>query len=586
MSLQNDDLNPRIDFLTSVELFDDFDENELRALAEVFEPTLLAAGQELMAEGSASDSFHLVVQGRLRALTETESGFRRRGEIGRGEPLGEMGLLTGSPRSATVVAVRDSELLTMGADRFDELVSAHPGLIRKLAASIIQRSRDEATRPDSSAPVSVLVIPIDEQSQSELESFVDRLSAELRLLGDSVATLGPTSVYDDLLPLERNSDRVVFTQTQHGSLLKGWVQVADSVLLLSSAHPVQASGISPELVAALSHPALDHKDGVELVLNHKSGTNPSGTRRSLEELQRAGISAGRHHHVSVDDGRGLGQVARLVTQRAVGLVLGGGGARGLAHIGVIDELLDRDIPIDAIIGTSAGAIVAGGFGVGYDRDNQVQYLVDHLTKSPMDYTLPSAALASGRRITQLCKDFFGEVQIEDLWIDTSSVSTNLTQDCLAVHDSGPLWRAIRASLSIPVLFPPLRIGEDIHVDGALGANVPIRQLTDRHAGITVIASDVGIDKTLGSDQLANDGVTSVVAGLKQWLPFLEAEGPSVIRLIGRMVELSTGYGDQPEPALLIKHDLNDLPLFGFDRSFETADRGREAAKRMLTGFTI
>lgn len=566
-------------FLGSVGLFDGFNYVELAALASVFEQTSLLSGDELMSEGTPSDSFHLVVSGRLRAFAETESGPKRRGEIGRGEPIGEMGLLTGSPRTASVVAVRDSELLTLPAKRFDELVAAHPGLIRKLAASIIQRSAEEVSRPDSSAPVSILVIPLDPAAEAALAHFATSLCAELGRLGDRVATLSAGAAHDELLPLEREHDRVVLTNHRQGETLGDWTQVADSVLLLSGGQPIRSSILTSELVNV-----LEQKSNVELVFNHPSNVEPTDTAASLDAVAKAEVAILRHHHVCLADGRGLSRLARLTTQRGVGLVLGGGGARGLAHVGVIDELLARDIPIDAIIGTSAGAIVAANYGRGYDRDAQVQFLVEHLSRSPMDYTLPSASLAAGKRITRLCQEIYGDTQIEDMWVDTSTVSTNLTQDCLAVHDRGPLWRAVRASLSIPVLFPPMRIGDEIHVDGALGANVPIRQLTDRHQGITVIASDVGIDKSLGSEQLSESGVTTIKAGFKQWLPFFAADGPSVIRLIGRMVELSTGYGDQPEPALLIKHDLNDIPMFGFKQGFETAERGRLKAQSELATF--
>lgn len=566
-------------FLGSVGLFDDLDSVELAALASVFEQTSLSSGEELMSEGSPSDSFHLVVSGRLRALAETASGPKRRGEIGRGEPIGEMGLLTGSPRTASVVAVRDSELLTLPAKRFDELVGAHPGLIRKLAASIIRRSAEELSRPESSAPVSVLVIPLDPTAEAALAQFGTKLGAELERLGDRVASMSAGAAPDELLSIERQHDRVVLTHHKQGKTLRDWTQVADSVLLLCGEQPIRPSSLSSELVKV-----LEHSSGVELVFNHPSSVEPTSTAASLDVFGQTEVAIERHHHVSLADNRGLDRLARLTTQRGVGLVLGGGGARGLAHVGVIDELLARGIPIDAIIGTSAGAIVAANFGRGYDRDAQVQFLVENLSRSPMDYTLPSASLAAGRRITRLCREIFGDTQIEDMWVDTSTVSTNLTQDCLAVHDRGPLWRAVRASLSIPVLFPPMRIGNEIHVDGALGANIPIRQLTDRHQGITVIASDVGIDKSLGSAQLSESGVTTIKAGFRQWLPFFKADGPSVIRLIGRMVELSTGYGDQPEPALLIKHDLNDIPMFGFKRSFEAAERGRAAAQAELANF--
>jgi predicted acylesterase/phospholipase RssA len=258
----------------------------------------------------------------------------------------------------------------------------------------------------------------------------------------------------------------------------------------------------------------------------------------------------------------------------------------MAHIGVIDALLARGIAIDAVIGTSAGAMIAGAFGRGYERDSQLQFVVDNMSDSLMDYTVPSASLTSGKRITELCKQFCGPYRIVDLWIDTTTVSTNLTQDCLTLHERGPLWRAVRASVSIPVLFPPMRIGDDLHVDGALAANVPIGPLMRRHPGITVVASDVGADTSMDTADLTDEGVTTLRAGVRQWVPFLPAEGPSLIRLIGRMVELSTGYGAQPEPAVLIKHDLNDVPLFGFGDAYAIAERGRATADAVLVSASI
>ena len=568
-----------ISFLKSVNLFEGFTDDELDALAQVFVSTHVAAGEELLAQGDPSDSFHLVVHGRLRAFIDTPDGTRRRGEIGRGEPVGEMGLLTGSVRTATVRAIRDSELLTLPGANFDQLLSDHPQLLRKLAASIIQRSSDEATRPHSPAPISIVVVPIDNapEAQASGERFARRLADHYQELGDRVAVATGANDEDDLLPLERQNDRLVLVAgngTDKWSLVA--IHLADLILLFSERHPIRR-----EHLDSLQLDAIEGNGRVELVLDHASGRTPTRTAISLDTLADAGIKISRHHHVSMADERGVDRVARLTTQRGVGLVLGGGGARGMAHIGVIDALLERGIAVDAVIGTSAGAMVAVAYGRGYDREPQVQFVVDNMANSLMDYTVPSASLTSGRRITELCKNFCGSAQVEDLWIDTTTVSTNLTKDRLSLHDRGPLWRALRASISIPVLFPPLRIGDDLHVDGALAANVPIGPLVHRHPGMSVVASDVGSDTTMETADLTDEGITTFVSGVKQWLPFTQADGPSVIRVIGRMVELSTGYGHQPTPDVLIKHELNDVPLFGFDLAFVVAERGKAAAEAAL-----
>jgi NTE family protein/lysophospholipid hydrolase len=225
-----------------------------------------------------------------------------------------------------------------------------------------------------------------------------------------------------------------------------------------------------------------------LVLLHDDALDqPTGTKAWFKE--RPEIS--NHFHVRENEVADYERLARFLTGEAIGVVLSGGGARGAAHIGVLQALEEGGISIDHIGGNSAGAAVAAIYALGRST-TEIPGLIKQAFKPGnfFDPTMPLFSLMSGRRGANFYRKLLGEVDIEDLWLPFFCVSANLTRAKLMVHDQGQLWQSVLASNSAPGMRPPVVQGGDLLIDGALLDDLPLDVMRGKVGNGTVIAIDV------------------------------------------------------------------------------------------------
>ena len=191
---------------------------------------------------------------------------------------------------------------------------------------------------------------------------------------------------------------------------------------------------------------------------------------------------------------------RRVTGRGLGLVLGGGGARGFAHIGVFKALRECGIAVDLVGGTSMGAILSATFAMGLNYEDTLK-LARQLA-SPLklfDPTMPVVSFFASGKVTQVLERIYGDTQIEDLWMPCFCVSSNLTHAVAMVHRRGPLWQAVRASMAIPGVFSPILAEGDLLVDGCVLNNLPIDVMQRLNHDGPIIAVNVFPDVDLLRD---------------------------------------------------------------------------------------
>ncbi|MEP6897197.1 MAG: patatin-like phospholipase family protein [Rhodanobacter sp.] len=255
----------------------------------------------------------------------------------------------------------------------------------------------------------------------------------------------------------------------------------------------------------------------------------------------------QHHHLGND--ADIPRLARLISGHARGLVLAGGGARGLAHLGALRALHEAGHAFDAVGGTSIGAIIGAGVAAGWAVEDMTEAFRRAFVEGrPLsDWTLPIVALTRGRRATRMLHRTFGALDIEDLPLPYFCISTRLSGGGQAVHRSGPLWRWPRASSAIPGVLPPLLHHGQVHVDGALANNLP----TDVMAadGIAHISAlDVRADITLRTD--AEESVTP-----PWWQLLLQRDGVQRPRLLSTLIRAGMVNG---EDASLRRRDLAQL----------------------------
>jgi predicted acylesterase/phospholipase RssA/CRP-like cAMP-binding protein len=466
--------------------------------------TTLQSGEVLFREGDAGDALYVVLTGRLRVVVRGTSGEEvALAEVGRGEVIGEMALLTGDPRSATVVAVRDSHLVRLSRAAFERIVQQCPGAMLLVTRRLVRRLQQANRGPRGVAPLATIaLVPLDPSVESTAlgHTLVDALATfgtatlVTRARVEAEVGRGASSPDGDEAPLatwldglERDYRFIVYAGDANAM---GWTvrsaRQADRLLLVADGdrEPAAAAAEAVRRLAAL--PARR-----DLMLLHASPAPPTRTSQWLE------LSGARaHYHVRLHQPADVARLARLLTGRGIGLVLGGGGARGFAHLGVIQALQEAGVPIDAVGGTSMGAVIAAQLATGADLAQLRELNRRHWVKqNPLkDKTLPVVALLAGRRLDRMIEAMFADWQIEDLGTTFFCVSADLTRAEMRVHDRGALGRAVRASMSLPGIAIPVHDAGSMLVDGGLLNNLP----ADVMRGMCgkVIAVDVSPAKDL------------------------------------------------------------------------------------------
>jgi NTE family protein len=278
------------------------------------------------------------------------------------------------------------------------------------------------------------------------------------------------------------------------------------------------------------------------------------------------------------------RLARRLLGREYVLVLGGGGARGLAHLGTYRALVEAGIPIDVVAGVSAGSLFAAGIAMDRSPDEAEELSLELLVDagSLVDLTIPTVALSSGRRITERIQHAFGpETDMEDLWRPMFCVSADLTTLTAVVHRTGPLWRAIRATVGVPGVFPPLVEGEAVLVDGGVIDNLPVQRARRLYPRATIIASDVGRRHEQLRHNLPDDGI--VPGWRSAWHRVVRRHRtPGLVTLLYRLTALGSGGDPGARGDIHIEHRLDGIGMFDFPKARPAIRAGYEQASAVLS----
>jgi NTE family protein len=272
------------------------------------------------------------------------------------------------------------------------------------------------------------------------------------------------------------------------------------------------------------------------------------------------------------------RLARVIARRSIGLVLSGGGARAYAHIGVVRALRETGLPFDIVGGTSMGAIVAACVAMGWD-DEEIEWRIRKafVESNPLgDYMLPVVGLVRGRRVEHRLAEHFGETLIEDLEIPYFAVSTDLASGSPRVHDGGLLRKALRASISLPGILPPVIDGDGLLVDGAVLKNFPVDVLRDLHRG-PIIGVDVARRDGIDLEDFRDP------PGFFGWVAAhgLQA-APPIASLLMRAATLAVDPWEGRSGAdLLIAPDMPDIDMRDWKRFEEAVAAGYEATVEAL-----
>jgi predicted acylesterase/phospholipase RssA/CRP-like cAMP-binding protein len=559
----------------------------------------LAAGELLFEQGDLADACFFVVAGRLLVSERAADGASvPLAELGRGEVVGELGLLDRAPRSATVRALRDTTLAVFTADVFDGLVTRSPALMLHVARALLTRFRVTPRRAFRRAAALTIAATGAIDTRPLIDGLVasvarfgtvrhlssDRVDEFLNRPGISQApsdNVGVPRLVEFLHEAEVGNDYVVHEADR---TLTGWTRRAlrqsDRVVVLTS--PAPTSDELAYIDALLDQVRdLEHVSVMLAIVHPVGASRPRGTAQLLRRLRVDDVV-----HVRERSAAHAARLGRLASGNGVGLVLSGGGARGFAHLGVYRAMLEAGVPIDAVGGCSIGAPLGAAMAGETPLDgivDVVQRQFEHL----LDYTLPVVSLVKGQRISASIEAAMGDWDIEDLWLPFYCVSTNLTRSQLEVHRRGSASLAVRASVAIPGILPPVPMGDDLLVDGGVLNNMPFETMRNDRRIDTVIAIDVAPDR---GPRAKSDYGTSV-SGFRALASAIRPRGgveyPSLASVLLRSMLVGAVHNQRLSSAqgtidLLVKLELPGIGLLDFKRVAEVADRGYAASIDTVT----
>ncbi|MDJ0791717.1 MAG: patatin-like phospholipase family protein [Acidimicrobiia bacterium] len=492
-------------------------DDALAAVAQCATVRMVTAGDAVMIEGEPGDEAFVIIAGRLDVLTRTSNGGQKTvNTVGPGDVVGEMALMTEEPRSASVRARRDSALMCIGADDFRTIMVDHPSVLLDMTRTVMGRLNQSIhdMQPEGTRTV-IAVLPAGErpahyefasgfatalqQQDAGSQVSVEAVSAERarRDLGDDATT---AAIAEYLHHVEDRNDVVVLIgETGNAEWTELCRRQSDVGLLVGYADSLREYGDYEQDLETAGG------DSVQLVLVHDA-TQPTATAEVLSLRP-----CGRYHHIRRGSSDDIARVARIVRGSSVGVVFGGGGARGFAHLGAVRAFQEAGIPIDHVGGTSIGASVASTVAMGLDLDGMIELLrwVTFDRGSIVDSTLPTVSIAKGRRLSTAMHEGYGDIDIRDLWMEFFCVSADLTEGDVHVHRRGPVWEAVRASVAIPGIFPPMRSSDGhVLVDGGVLDNVPTSVMRSVFAPARMIAIDLKAPSALPSADIPDSGFVS------------------------------------------------------------------------------
>src|SRR5215831_3265762 len=474
------------DFLARTPLFSDIDPELHMQLAARSHPRHLTAGQWLFREHESPDAMFVVRAGRLEVVDEAAGAVMR--ELGRGDTLGELALLTDSPRSASVRATRATDVIAIGRADFRELLHAWPALSLALSRSLGDQLRDTRAPVPTARPRPTTVALIAVDTRIPLPRLAARLGSALKA-HMSVAVLNgaeipvanvpgePATLYGPLLDRAEAGHNLILLVGGSALQREPWtmfcLQQADRILAVTAGGPVP-----PELA---NHPELQ---GCDLVAYNAAPGELSGWAAALDPVESHVI---RETEFEAD----IARTARRLSGHSVGIVLSGGGARAFSHIGVLEELTAAGVTIDRVVGVSMGAVIGALFAMGHDADEiDAICFVEWIRRRPlMDLTVPRHSLIRGERFLSMLHRTFGTRLIEELPRSFFCGSAELRSGRLEITRHGPLWEAVSFSICLPVIAPPQVRGREMFIDGSLVNNLPVKAMADMGEG-PVIAVDV------------------------------------------------------------------------------------------------
>ncbi len=632
------------DFLRRVPLFSSIPEKQLLEIAAQGEILFMEKGETIFHEGDAGDSMYIIKSGSVGVYGMAEDSEVFVAALHRGDFFGEMALLTGKPRSATIRVILDAHLYRFAKTGFDFLLKRNPSLGLYLSRLYAHRFAESAETLQNEHPAclyallathrnlgrthflyslafhitresgqSVLVVELERDSachpkrygaltsQCAFPDLFDTFSHSYRDLLRSAWFCHPSGFHVFTLPFVRDQRYWEELNNELTLVMDILRQRYDKIVFNI---PIPSSPVG-ERVLRLCDRSL-------LIINNSQQALPE-VRRRLDEI--TGVCGGRMDHIRVgvshlvgDKGIPRGELARKLglpeapaiwvpknrysigntidestdypVQGAralarelggvrVGLALGAGGARGWAHLGVLQVLQQEGIPIDMIAGTSIGALVGCLYAHSASGDGTFELVRSTLPsklqvqKRIFDYTLPLRGIIRGTKLLRMIRDAINDADFLDLRMPFYVVTVDYhTGEEVVIHE-GNVAEAVRASISIPGVMNPAPHNGRWLLDGGLLNPVPVDVLLQKGAD-TVIA-------------------VCVERG-RNHVPGSKARPPGIMSVLTRTMNIIHGQATRDfaqKADIVLYPDVEAYSWDAFHRVSVLAKAGKEACRRQI-----
>ncbi|MBX9605996.1 MAG: cyclic nucleotide-binding domain-containing protein [Gammaproteobacteria bacterium] len=531
--------------LESVEAFEALPTAALGEIARSLRRRLVTRGEILVRQGERAEALYIVVSGRFHVELDGQPGAIA--EIGAGSPIGEIAFFTGELRTASVRASRDAVVLELGRDEFQTLSARLPMLWNSIAASLARRlAQASATlKPrERTPPACIALVPCGDEAPPR--QFMLRLREALQDIAPHTAVLDRDAIPAEIMAsITRGTEQATTwfneLEAQHGlivyicgSTLDPWsekvLRQADEVLLIGTQTRRGPGWQAPLNAVERLARGVHDSDAHRLVIVHPVRGTLSGTARWFETRP-----VRMHHHVALRADADYRRLARFLAGQAVGLVACGGGALCATHVGVYRALTEAGLPIDMMGGTSGGGAMTAAFALGASAEQVDAALEDIFVRSRAlkRMTWPRYSLLDHGQFDRSLAAHYTEVDIADLWLPFFALSSNLSTNQAHVHRHGQLWRAVRATGSIPGLLPPCYTEDgEMLVDGGLIDNVPVATMRELKWGPNIVIN-LGVTRrrTYDVDYATLPTRETWLGHLLRWLrgyPLPIAPGPAQV----------------------------------------------------------
>ncbi|KAI9848233.1 MAG: phosphatidylcholine and lysophosphatidylcholine phospholipase [Thelocarpon superellum] len=553
------------------------------------------AGQVIYHQNDESDAIYIVLNGRLRSVREQDTGkMRVVGEYGQGESVGELEVMTESTRPATLHAIRDTELAKFPKSLFNSLALEHPGITIKISKIIASRMRalieDPLSESGASSRVAtaatsanvtttvnlrtVAILPV--TAGVPVVEFGSRLLSALTQIGtlNGVTSLNQAAILNHLgrhafsrMGRLKLSQYLADLEEKYGMVLyvadtnvnSPWTQTcisqADCILLVALAEGSPQIGEFERFLLGMKTTARKELNRVWINGGHhhiqmafRTSSEPihpqikrfgSALKQRVQvlqaEIQKYTSRRVRQTPVYSSESPFKGdfhRLARRICGKSVGLVLGGGGARGISHVGIIRALEEAGVPIDIVGGTSIGAFIGalyardGDLVPMYGRAKKFSARMGSMWRFALDLTYPAVSYTTGHEFNRGIFKTLGDSQMEDFWLEFYCNTTNISKSRSEIHTSGYAWRYVRASMSLAGLLPPLCDEGNMLLDGGYVDNLTVAHMKSLGADV-IFAVDVGsVDDD--SAQQFGDTLSGFWASLNRWNPFSTHPNPPTL----------------------------------------------------------